>query len=446
MLTRYHRALYSCHHGLVSKHFNFGRILPDEGLADLTMSCESWDTNAPYDVVPTPGENHMNPIALYLGEKAEEYLTHPYASPLFGDLKGLPPLLIQAGDAEVLRDEVRLLAHKASSAGVQVMHELYDDAVRIVCWTIELSFWTDIFFWFQIHVFQAYPFLEASRRSFESMHTFVRNVLPRHRTRSPQLLASTTERGLEQEMENDRTVVVGGDGAEESSSGSKQFQMAEFAESEQENEQRNSTDDASWVLPPVWRKNSNPMKLGQSEYSSDLDMEDIPELQLSSPPSPFNQSRSASFSSLNSNMTFISNTPLPSRSSHPTLSFRDPRRIQSTSSLAAKVTFRFHNVEEPIACPTPPPTTFPPSSPIQPLRFDMFSPSSTLQREYHHHQSYRRSKSGAQVPHLMSCQQQCIYPLYSPSPPWTMPKGRLMMASRKKPFYLTGSDVVSLQV
>ena len=94
------------------------------------MSCESWDSNAPYDVVPFPtADNHMNPIALYLGENIEMYLTHPYASPLFGDFKGLPPLLIQAGDAEVLRDEIILLAHKATLAGVQVRHELYEDAV-----------------------------------------------------------------------------------------------------------------------------------------------------------------------------------------------------------------------------------------------------------------------------------------------------------------------------
>ena len=74
----------------------------------------------------------MNPIALYLGEHTERYLTHPYASPLFGDFKGLPPLLVQAGDCEVLRDEITLLAHKATLAGVQVMHELYEDAVSRV--------------------------------------------------------------------------------------------------------------------------------------------------------------------------------------------------------------------------------------------------------------------------------------------------------------------------
>ena len=71
----------------------------------------------------------MNPIAMYLGEHMEQHLTHPYASPLFGDMHGLPPMLIQAGDAEVLRDEITLLAHKAKLAGVEVQHELYDDAV-----------------------------------------------------------------------------------------------------------------------------------------------------------------------------------------------------------------------------------------------------------------------------------------------------------------------------
>lgn len=59
----------------------------------------------------------------------EKYLTHPYASPLFGDFRGLPPLLVQSGEAEVLRDECTLLAHKATLAGVKVRHELYEDAV-----------------------------------------------------------------------------------------------------------------------------------------------------------------------------------------------------------------------------------------------------------------------------------------------------------------------------
>lgn len=95
------------------------------------MSCESWDGNAKYDVLSKPIQgNLLDPITCYLGEHMEKYLTHPYASPLFGTFAGLPPMLVQAGDAEVLRDEITLLAYKASLAGVKVRHELYEDAVR----------------------------------------------------------------------------------------------------------------------------------------------------------------------------------------------------------------------------------------------------------------------------------------------------------------------------
>ena len=97
------------------------------------MSCDSWDSNAPFDVLSFPDpDDHMNPVALYLGDHMEKYISHPYASPLFGDFKGLPPLLIQVGDAEVLRDEVTLLAHKATLQGVEVRHELYEDAVCVI--------------------------------------------------------------------------------------------------------------------------------------------------------------------------------------------------------------------------------------------------------------------------------------------------------------------------
>lgn len=102
------------------------------GVVDLTRSCDSWDSNASFDIVPIPSNgDHLDPVACYLGSNMERYLTHPYASPLFGDFTGLPPMLIQAGESEVLRDEVTLLAHKATLAGVQVMHELYEDAVSM---------------------------------------------------------------------------------------------------------------------------------------------------------------------------------------------------------------------------------------------------------------------------------------------------------------------------
>jgi len=83
--------------------------------------------------MPASPDDPLHPVQLYLGANLDKYITHPYASPLFGNFVGLPPLLIQSGDAEVLRDEITLLAHKASLAGVKVRHELYEDAASYFC-------------------------------------------------------------------------------------------------------------------------------------------------------------------------------------------------------------------------------------------------------------------------------------------------------------------------
>ncbi|RPD65114.1 hypothetical protein L226DRAFT_19403 [Lentinus tigrinus ALCF2SS1-7] len=161
---------------------------------DLTMSCESWDSNAPYDIIPMPEPgDHLNPIMCYLGDDMEKYLTHPYASPLFGDLKGLPPMLIQTGEAEVLRDENTLLAHKATMAGVEVRYELFEDMV---------------------HVFQSVPFLTAAPQAFASCQDFVHSFLPRHQARRPQEFGSSAEEVLEDEIDTEAARVVRGDGTE----------------------------------------------------------------------------------------------------------------------------------------------------------------------------------------------------------------------------------------
>ena len=47
-------------------------------------------------------------------------------SPLFADLTGLPPLLIQVGEQEILLDDALALERKAKSAGVEVSCEVYD--------------------------------------------------------------------------------------------------------------------------------------------------------------------------------------------------------------------------------------------------------------------------------------------------------------------------------
>ncbi|KPV76516.1 uncharacterized protein RHOBADRAFT_25583 [Rhodotorula graminis WP1] len=155
-----------------------GYPLPSGGVlmspwVDLTMSCESWTTNRPYDYLPTPNDedDHMHPVKCLLGDQIDKYLTHPYVSPLFGKFEGLPPLLIQAGDAEVLRDEITLLAHKAAIAGVKVEHEIFEDCV---------------------HVFQAFLFLEASRKAFQSQRSFVKHTLPRLKRKAAERAAAAS--------------------------------------------------------------------------------------------------------------------------------------------------------------------------------------------------------------------------------------------------------------
>ncbi|MDT5139652.1 MAG: epsilon-lactone hydrolase [Mycobacterium sp.] len=51
--------------------------------------------------------------------------TDPLLSPLFGDFTGLPPLLFQTGDTEVLRDDSVRAGERARAAGVSVRLEVF---------------------------------------------------------------------------------------------------------------------------------------------------------------------------------------------------------------------------------------------------------------------------------------------------------------------------------
>ena len=55
----------------------------------------------------------------------------PLATPLYADLRGLPPLLIQVGTAETLLDDAARLAERAKSAGVDVALEVWDDMFHV---------------------------------------------------------------------------------------------------------------------------------------------------------------------------------------------------------------------------------------------------------------------------------------------------------------------------
>ena len=55
----------------------------------------------------------------------------PLAAPIYGDLTGLPPLLIQVGTAETLLDDARRLATAAITCGVDVYYQEWPDMIHV---------------------------------------------------------------------------------------------------------------------------------------------------------------------------------------------------------------------------------------------------------------------------------------------------------------------------
>jgi acetyl esterase/lipase len=58
-------------------------------------------------------------------------LRNPLLSPLYGDYRGLPPLLIQVGEAEILLDDSTRVAERAKRAGAHVDLEVWDEMVHV---------------------------------------------------------------------------------------------------------------------------------------------------------------------------------------------------------------------------------------------------------------------------------------------------------------------------
>ena len=116
---------------------------------DMTMSGKSFESEAPFDPIMHP--NLLRPApGLFLG-KAD--VRDPRCSPVFGDFTGLPPLLIQAAEHELIRDDSVLLAAKAKAAGV----------------TATLEIWPGMFHEFQAHE----PQLPEGRQAIQHIADFM---------------------------------------------------------------------------------------------------------------------------------------------------------------------------------------------------------------------------------------------------------------------------------
>ncbi|MHA1932263.1 MAG: alpha/beta hydrolase [Promethearchaeota archaeon] len=91
---------------------------------------------------------------LYIGDEDPK---NPYISPLYADLKGIPPLLIQVGTAEIILDDSTRFAEKAKSAGVDVTLDVWED---------------------MIHVFQAFAFwAPEGKQAIEKIGEFIQKLM-----------------------------------------------------------------------------------------------------------------------------------------------------------------------------------------------------------------------------------------------------------------------------
>lgn len=88
---------------------------------DMTRSGESHVTRATADPCTPKGANETF-LSYYVGKGDPQ---HPYASPLFGNLIGLPPMIIQVGNNETLRDDATHFAQKAKEAGVEIQIKVW---------------------------------------------------------------------------------------------------------------------------------------------------------------------------------------------------------------------------------------------------------------------------------------------------------------------------------
>jgi epsilon-lactone hydrolase len=98
--------------------------------AGAIMMCGGFDFSW---ASPSIGDNARRDVAV--GRRGLTFLRRwyrpdvdakdPLISPVFGDFTGLPPLLFQTGDTEVLRDDSVRATERARAAGVPVLLEIY---------------------------------------------------------------------------------------------------------------------------------------------------------------------------------------------------------------------------------------------------------------------------------------------------------------------------------
>jgi acetyl esterase/lipase len=106
--------------------------LPTAGISlspfmDMAVTGETVKSKVDVDPLTTQVMLELD-AKLYLGG---EDARNPLASPLYADLKDLPPLYIQVGSAELLLDDSIRFVDAAKAAGVDVKFEIWDDMIHM---------------------------------------------------------------------------------------------------------------------------------------------------------------------------------------------------------------------------------------------------------------------------------------------------------------------------
>jgi monoterpene epsilon-lactone hydrolase len=118
-------------------------------LLDLTFSGKSVRRNDGLDpLFRAPVVDALGPIYVPGGD-----VQHPYVSPLFGDVAGLPPALVLVGSSEILLDDSVRFAERADDADLQVWHDMP-------------------------HIFPILDRLDEARMAVEEMAAFVASRIP----------------------------------------------------------------------------------------------------------------------------------------------------------------------------------------------------------------------------------------------------------------------------
>jgi monoterpene epsilon-lactone hydrolase len=92
------------------------------GWLDMALTGASYETNRDKDLFfNRVGGEWL--VTQFLGEGDRR---DPLVSALYADLKGFPPIFLQAGSDETLVDESRMFAERAKAAGVEVRLDVFD--------------------------------------------------------------------------------------------------------------------------------------------------------------------------------------------------------------------------------------------------------------------------------------------------------------------------------